>query len=282
MAPKASPAKTSSPSVISTPYTPINVGSIIAGAGVNNQTPSSSTAANLETQAAITAALKPYIKQMSEFNQSVNNNGQTLMSHSQMPSLTGGYGPQGVSVPYSAGVSPLNQSFNHDYSLISDPKIRAIAEQGQEAIAKDISGGVNALEQTNKNMGPVNTIDTLLQAIQSRIDYYGNANAIPAIAQDPITHTLANLLASVVSGNTSIPSTDPTSTPATPKSPASQITPAQKSAALQDLSQNAQSLWTNPFSSQGVIGNFFGGLNTKAKNTPTVPYPVRGQVTNAS
>lgn len=210
----------------------VDVGAILQGEGVNNNDPTASAAANLQTQAAIANALLPYIQQLGGFNQAVNNNGQALPPEETRVAPKPGqkwYGQVpfvNVPMPRKAGVSAINKQLNSDLSMIANPAIRSQLQATDTGIDKAISGLVPAVAQTNATMGPADLIDTLMQAIQSRIDYYGNANAIPAINQNPITHSLADVLAAVENGSITIPYTPLSTQAATATTQSAAKTPA--------------------------------------------------------
>jgi hypothetical protein len=166
---------------------------VAIGSGSGNYEPTQSKTADLATQAAVSKALAPYMNQLALFANEVNRTGG-----GPAPMI---HGLQGKDIP----ASPTNQWINNQIAGISDPNLRKELTQSDAGIGQAIGNLVPALQQQNTNAGPSGIINALLSAIQSRIDYYGNANALPSVNQNPVANSLANLLAAITQGTTQVP-----------------------------------------------------------------------------
>src|SRR5580700_10431222 len=106
------------------PPTPYSIESLGGG---QTGTISGSATANAATQAAIAAALAPYINQMQAYANQVGATGRPVpgeMLH-------------GMKVK-PAPASSLNQGLNQIFDFIQNPQYRQQAEQGQSALAQSI------------------------------------------------------------------------------------------------------------------------------------------------
>jgi hypothetical protein len=278
---KATPATTPTPSTNTTPSTDVTPSDItslmndVGGYGSSStgaSTPTASTKADLQMQAAIANSLAPYLKSMSAYSQSATDNGQTTYTPDR--SIKDAENNDLHPIPHKNPVSAENKQMDQYLSMIKDPTARADAQSGTQGLESAIGALPGALKQYNASAGPSDVINMLLNAISSRIDYYGNANALPYVRNNPVTNTLSNVLSYAINNtdtNQIIPEVNNTSPAAT--AAATPTSTAKSSTSTAPLSAQATTPQTDYLSPSSDLSTFIKLLSSpnQSSNTQTRP-----------